>query len=500
MIKKLFSFFCLISLSFALFSFGIFDSLDLKTKKDSDTSKKSTTFDSKTSYAQANENISKFESVYKFLLENYVDELDANDLYKGAMTGMFETLDDPYSEYFEKDSSIGVSLQDTTTGEFGGIGVTITKPIKSTDEKPAYVEVMSAIDGTPGAKAGLRSGDYITEVEGTPTEDISMEKVLSKLRGPIGTDVTIKVKRGKHLNFELTITRARIKVPTVKYQKLDNGIGYIQLIEFNPNSAPQVAHAYDRLVEEGCKKLIFDLRNNGGGLLSAAIDVASLFLESGEVVSTDGRMKNSVVSYKVDRNSKHVSTNIPIVTLINGGSASASEILAGALKDHGRTVLVGNTSYGKGVVQLIYDINDLEAFKFTSSRYYTPSGANIHGIGIPPDYEVLVPEVLESEATEFERLYSTDDLDSFAKSKQNISNEEIKEYAKNLKKKYNLRLSILEFAIKSRVNSYRNNIDIDPYFDPQLKKAIELLNTKDVNKLARETKNVLQLQKERAKD
>lgn len=491
--KKILSLCVIVFVASKIFAFGIFEDLSGNTQNNK--TEKQTDLQVHSSDEQVNENISKFESVYKFLLENYVDELDADKLYKGAMNGMFDTLDDPYSEYFETDSSLGVSLQDTTTGEFGGIGVTITKPTKSTEEKPAYVEVMSAIPGTPGAKAGLRSGDYIIEVAGTPTDSITMNDVLAKLRGKIGTPVTIKVLRGE-LNFELTITRAKIKIPTVKYQKLGNGIGYIQLIEFNPNSAPQTIAAYDDLTNQGCKKFIFDLRNNPGGLLSAANDLASFFLEKGDIVSTDGRMENSVVCYKVDRNRRHIPTDIPIVTLIDGGSASASEILAGALKDHKRSVLVGTTTYGKGVVQLIYDINHNEAFKFTSSRYYTPSGANIHGKGIPPDYEVSYPEVLESETAEFERLYASKVLDNFAKSKQNITNAEIIAYAKQLQRSYKIRLVVLELALKSRVDSYKNDIDVDPEFDPQLRKALELLTNNDVNKLAGNTKTVLQLQEE----
>lgn len=500
MFKNLISFVAITFISFNIFASGFFDILNQKVQASESDKEKAGSLPKNNAPSQVKSNISKLESVYKFLLENYVDELNADELYKGAMNGMFGTLNDPYSEYFETDSTVGVNLQDTTKGEFGGIGVTITKPLKSTEEKPAYVEVMSAIDGTPGAKAGLRSGDYITEVNGIPTDEITMNEVLNNLRGKVATDVNIKVKRGEHVSFNLTITRAKIKIPTVKYQKIANKIGYIKLIEFNPNSAPQCIAAYDALKSQGCTKIIFDLRNNPGGLLTAANDLASFFLESGEIVSTNGRMPNSVVSYKVDRQARHIDPEVPIVTLINYGSASASEILAAALKDHKRSVLIGETTYGKGVVQLVIDINDKEAFKFTSSRYYTPSGANIHKLGIPADYEVSLPEVLESEAEEFQRLYSSDDLDSFAKSKSNITNEEIKAYARKLEKKYNLRFIILELAVKSRVDSYRNEVALDPDFDPQLAKAIELLNTQDVNKLAAETKNVLELQEAKAKE
>lgn len=441
----------------------------------------------------ANENIQKLATAYTILLENYVDELDADKLYKAAMKGMFDSLKDQYSEYFEQDSQLGINLQDTTTGNFGGIGVTITKQPSSTEEKPAYVEVMSAMPGTPGAKAGILSGDYIIEINGTKTDEITMNDVLSILRGKPGTEVTIKILRGKNLVFDLKVIRAKIEVPTVKYQMLNNGIGYIQLIEFNPNSAPKILEAYDELVKKGCTKLILDLRDNPGGLLSAAIQVTSLFFESGVVTSTDGRMKNSKVTYSVDRMSRHIPTSVPVVTLINGGTASSSEILAGALKDYKRTVLVGEKTYGKGVVQMIYDLSATEAFKFTSARYYSPTGANINGKGIPADYEVSQPTVLDSEADEFARLYAEGRLDTFAKSKPNITNNEIRAFAKQLQSSYNIRLEILEVAVKSRVNSYSDSINVDIEFDPQLKEAVRLLTTQDVHSLAKNTKTLLEL-------
>lgn len=497
MIKKLISFIFVLLFVTNLSASGLFEkTINVSNSETAMNDSQSSPDD----YLNVDENISKLEWVYKFLLKNYVDELDADALYKGAMEGMFSTLDDPYSEYFERTSQLGIELQETLTGSFGGIGVTITKPFKSTDEKPAYVEVMSAIDGTPGAKAGLRSGDYITEIDGTQTADITMTEVLSILRGKVGTKVTIKVLRGKNINFELTMTRAKIEVPTVKYQMLDNGIGYIKLLEFNPNSAKHIENAYNTLAKQNCKKLIFDLRDNPGGLLNAAMEVSSFFLERGDVVSTNGRMPNSVVNYKVDRFAQHLPADTPVVTLINSGSASASEIVAGALKDNKRSVLVGVKTYGKGVVQMIYDLNDKEAFKFTSSRYYTPSGANINEIGIPADYEVDFPEVLESEADEFSRLYSEDKLDKFAKSKSNISTQEIKEYAKKLQADYKIRLEILEMAVRGRVNSYSSEFKVDTEFDPQLKKAIEILQYKDANALARGAKTVAELQDNLEKD
>lgn len=495
--KKLKKIFALVLLSFTslmVFASGLFEVSNSTSNRSLNTNRVNS-YDSAVALEnEANKNISKLEFVYKFLLENYVDELDPETLYKGAMTGMFSSLDDPYSEYYEQDSSMGVEMQDTTTGSFGGIGVTITKPMHSTEDKPAYLEVTNVIKGSPSAKAGLQAGDFITEINDISTAEISMNEVLKNLRGKVGTKVNIRVLRQQSVSFNLTITRAKIEVPTVNYKKMDKEVGYIQLLEFNPNSEPRIREAYDQLTKQGCKKLILDLRYNGGGLLSAAIDVASFFLPSGEVVSTNGRMRNSVVTYNVDRYAKHMPTDVPVVVLINQNSASSAEILAGALKDNKRAILVGATSYGKGVVQLIYDLSKKEAFKFTSSRYYTPSGANINEIGIPPDYEILMPEIKENEADAMSRLYESGELDKFVKSKTNISSNEIRAFARKLHDKYNINLDVLLLIIKYRLDSYNDDLLLDMDFDPQLKKAFELLTTKDVNNLAQRTKTVLQLQ------
>lgn len=446
-------------------------------------------------------NLKFLEAVYKLVKESYVDEVDSEALYKGAMEGMLNSLKDPYTSYIYKDTQIGHDLQDTTNGAFYGIGVTITKPAVSTPERPAYVEIASPIEGTPGWKAGLQSGDFITEIDGTPTEDITQEEVLNKLRGKEGTDVTIKILRGKNLEFFLTITRTRIEIPTVKYTKIGKDIAYVRLIEFNPNSAKRVIEAIENLQNEGCTKLVFDLRNNPGGLITSSIDVSSIFLESGTVVSTKGRAFGTNNSYSAKKYSPKISKDIPVIVLINSGSASASEIVAGALKDHKRAYLVGTKSYGKGLVQNIIELTDKESVKITIARYYSPSGANIDKLGILPDLEVKRTEFTPEEEKKAVELLKTSEIPTFTRSKKNISKFEMENFAEQLEKKYNIRKKLILRLIKIEYNRSHEAPVIDYEDDEQLQKAVEILNTQDVNALSAKTKTLFEMQEEqKAKD
>ena len=231
-----------------------------------------------------------FEYVFSFIQKNYVDEVDPSVLYEGAMKGMLDSLQDPYTTYIDTESLLGTNLKDTTIGAFGGVGLSITKPNESTPEKPAWVEVASPIEDTPGWKAGVEPGDLILEIDGTRTADITMENVLSILRGPVGTDVTIKIRRGKLLEFPVTLTRALIEVPTVKYSMMENGLGYLRIIEFTPVTVSRVKEALDSFKKENFTGLIIDLRNNPGGLITSVVDVGDLFIDSGVIVSTRSRI------------------------------------------------------------------------------------------------------------------------------------------------------------------------------------------------------------------
>lgn len=436
--------------------------------------------------------------VYDFLQAYYVDPVSADLLYKGALEGMLNAIGDPYTTYISSDTVMGRDLQDTQSGSFGGIGVTITKKAVSTPELPAYVEVTSPIDGTPGWKAGLQSGDYITEIDGTRTDGITQDEVLNKLRGRPGTEVTLKILRGKKMEFSVKIKRAIIEVPTVKYEMLHDEIGYVKLITFNPNSSPRLQQAILDLQKKGAKKIVFDLRNNPGGLISAAIDVASIFLHKGFVVSTKSRIPSHNVVYDVKENVTKLPLDVPLVVLINQGSASASEIVAGALKDYKRAYLVGNTTYGKGVVQQIVPLSRDDSFKFTVSRYYSPSDANIDKLGIPPDLKIESEKFSEDEEKEAVQLLESNDIGKFTHSKKQLSKDEMEAFAKELAKKYKIREKFLHLMIR---NEYaRNHVMpiVDLEYDEVLKKAYELLKNENVLEMCKHTKTTFELQQQDA--
>lgn len=252
-------------------------------------------------------------SLYYFIQQNYVEEVDPQKLYAGALKGMLESLDDPYSVYMNK--SEWRSLTDTTVGNFGGVGLSITKPNESTPEKPAYVEVAAPIDNSPGARAGIHSGDLIIAINGTDTSTITMDEVLGMLRGTVGESVNVTIRRGKKIEFGCTLVRAVIENPTVSFDMIGD-TGYIRISEFSVKTAERVQEALDSFKEKNYKSLIIDLRNNGGGLLSSAVDIADKFIDEGPIVSTKSRIDYENSVYFADRK-KTVVRGIPVIVLIN---------------------------------------------------------------------------------------------------------------------------------------------------------------------------------------
>ncbi len=440
-----------------------------------------------------------FQYVFKFIQENYVDEVDPRVLYEGAMKGMLDSLGDPYTTYIDTESIMGLNLKDTTTGSFGGVGLSITKPLVSGPDKPAYVEVASPIEDTPGWKAGIQPGDFIIAIDGTATPDLTMEDVLSRLRGPIGTKVTVQIRRGKLMEFPVTLTRALIEVPTVKYEMMANGIGYLRIIEFTPVTPGRVQDALDAFKKAGYKGLVIDLRNNPGGLITSVVDVADKFIDSGVIVSTRSRISYENREFKASPSrTTFRDGNIPIVVLINKGSASASEILAGALKDYHLAYLVGETTYGKGSVQQVMDLLNKDAMKITMARYYTPSGANIDKVGIPPDREIKVPALTEDEEKALGELFQTTKLADFVAGKASLSGAEAEAFARVLQKDYKVDLRILKRLVVQEY--YRTHVSplYDLEYDVQLRGAVDILLKENVPSLIESTKTVIELQEGKA--
>ena len=325
-----------------------------------------------------------FGEVLKKTKEDYVEEVSDKKLIESALNGMLSSLD-PHSAYLTlKDWE---DMQVTTKGEFGGLGIEVTM-------EGGLVKVISPIEDTPAFKAGIKPGDLITSLDGVPVLGLTLNEAVEKMRGKPNTKIKITVKREGQDAFDLTLTRAIIKLTLVKSELKDNNIGYIRITSFAEKVAYLVQEAVKKLNKEAKEKnkdnkiigYILDLRNNPGGLLDESIKVSDLFLEKGEIVSTRSRRANETQRWTAT--SGDIINGLPLVVLINDGSASASEIVSGALKDHHRAIVVGTKSFGKGSVQTVIPMDKYGAIKLTTQRYYTPSGTSIQGKGIEPDIEV----------------------------------------------------------------------------------------------------------------
>jgi len=432
------------------------------------------------------------QNVFDFILRNYVDEVDPRVLFEGAMNGLFGALDDPYSAFMTESDMEDMSH--TTQGTFGGIGLHITKPtVQRPDGKPMWVEVAAPIEDTPGWRAGINPGDYIIEINGIPTETITMDEVLGMLRGAPGEQVKLVIKRGEKMEFPLTLTRAIIEVPTVK-QAMIGDTGYLKLLTFTSMTAERSIMAINDFIAKGYKYLILDLRNNYGGLLNSAVDVSNLFLEGGLVVRTRSR----IPSENRELNAKQytlVSADIPVIVLINKSSASASEIVAGALKDRGRAYLVGENTFGKGSVQQVVPLNN-NGIKITVARYYTPSDANIDKIGIPPDREVNFPEYTEEDAVELNKLINANKIPEFVSKNPNAAKDQIEAFAVTLKSEYNLDLSLLKRLIRNELQRTEIAPVYDLEYDIQLQEALKIIHSGEYQNLLRNAKTIKALQEE----
>ncbi len=435
-------------------------------------------------------------SVLDFMARNYVDEVDPEVLYKGAIKGMLESVGDPYTLYL--DTSSFRSLSDTTEGAFGGVGLSISKPYESTDDKPAYVEVASPIEDTPGFRAGIQAGDLIISVDGTDTSTITMEEVLSKLRGKVGEKVDLVIRRGKSMEFPVTLTRALIEVPCEKHAMIGT-IGYVRLIEFTPQLPERVQQALDEFEKNNYTGLIIDLRNNPGGLITSAVEVADKFIDNGPIVSTKSRLAYENSMYTASPRKTTFPKGKPIVVLINKGSASASEILSGALKDNHLAYLVGQRTYGKGSVQKVFPMSATDGIKITMARYYSPSDCNIDKIGIPPDKEVLFPELTEEAEKEYETFLKADEIGKYVEAHPKMSEKDISAYAKTLSKKYK---AVDERSFRKLIRNQVNRTKVAPIYDLdydiQLNEALSIIrkNSDEFQKLLKSTKTLKELQDE----
>jgi carboxyl-terminal processing protease len=325
------------------------------------------------------DDLRKFTDIFGKIKNDYVEEIDDATLLKYAIRGMLSGLD-PHSAYLEP--SAFSDLQEHTSGTFGGVGIEVGM-------ENGFIKVIAPIDDTPAQKGGVEAGDLIIKLDETPVKGMSLDQAVEKMRGEEGTDITLTVMRvGEREPLAIKLTRAIIQVTSIKTLPMDNKYGYIRITQFQAQTGTDFAKGLEKLKEQtgSLSGIIIDLRNNPGGVLLAAVDVADQLIDEGLIVYTEGRSKAAQVEYKAKKGDD--AENIPIIVLIDGGSASASEILAGALQDHNRAVIMGTQSFGKGSVQNVIALDTEYGLKLTTARYFTPNGRSIQAQGIIPDIEV----------------------------------------------------------------------------------------------------------------
>jgi carboxyl-terminal processing protease len=343
-----------------------------------------------------------FGDVFELVRADYVDDVTDETLVEGAINGMLTSLD-PHSNYLNAKNFNDMKVQ--TRGEFGGLGIEVSM-------ENGLIKVVSPIDDTPAAHAGLKPGDLITHLDGTPVQGLTLPEAVEKMRGPVHSDINLTIRREGREPFDVKLTRAVIRIQSVRSHLEGNNIGYVRITSFNEQTDVGLNNAMKNLKQQANNKLVgvvLDLRNNPGGLLDQAVAVSDAFLDKGEIVSTRGRRSDD--AQRFNARSGDIAAGLPIAILINGGSASASEIVAGALQDHHRAVVMGTRSFGKGSVQTIIPLAGHGAMRLTTARYYTPSGRSIQAKGIDPDIVVEAAKIEHAPAKDAKTAKAPDQKD-----------------------------------------------------------------------------------------
>lgn len=406
------------------------------------------------------ESLEAFSNILSIVKKNYVEDIETKTLVNGAINGMLTSLD-PHSAYLTPE--LYKDLQSDTQGRFGGLGIEITV-------KGGILTVVSPIEDTPAAKAGIKPGDQIFKIEDEFTKDMSLVDAVKKMRGLRGTKINLTIRReGANELIDFTLVRDVIRVQSVRSRTLEPGYGYVRLAQFQERSDRDLQRALEKIVAEksGLKGLVLDLRNNPGGLLTQAVRVSDMFLDSGLIVYTEGRIEAQKQKYFAQKD--NTSQEYPIVVLVNGGSASASEIVAGALQDHKRAVVLGTKTFGKGSVQTILPLDDNSALRLTTARYFTPKGRSIQATGIVPD--IIVEAVATQEGKPDERKRS------------GLREENLPGHLSNPQQNGNSQQEQIDREKEKQIPTTAPTGDETIDNDQQLKRALDLLKSWDVFKL-----------------
>ncbi len=417
-------------------------------------------------------NLRLFNEVFNLLRTEYYDETKVRpeQLIPGAIDGMIGTLGDPHTSYFSKENFD--ELKTDTRGEFGGLGIVIGL-------RDEWITVISPIDDTPAFRAGVLAGDRIVEIDGDPTDGFTTMDAVKLLRGEVGTKVTIKVqRRSKNKPISFTITRGVIKLETVKSTVIDDEIGYIRISQFSEPTAGAIHEHIAALKDEGISSIIVDLRNNPGGLLSSAIEISDMFLENGVIVSTKGRDPSQNQEFRAHSGAEV--SDIPLIVMVNEGSASGSEIFAGAIKDNKRGLLVGGKTFGKGSVQTVRELPEGAGIRITTALYYMPMGDSIHEQGIVPDEEVNAVEITPEELEAMEKLEELELVKGFVKDHETYTEADLEAFVGELEKnEMTIRPIIVRRLIKNEHEKLKIPDLIDLDYDLQLNHAVNILKSAD---------------------
>lgn len=412
------------------------------------------------------DDLRKFTDIFGRIKNEYVEEIDDSTLLKYAIRGMLSGLD-PHSAYLEP--SAFSDLQENTSGTFGGVGIEVGM-------ENGFVKVIAPIDDTPAQKGGIMSGDLIIKLDDTPVKGMSLDQAVDLMRGEAGTDITLTIVRvGEREPMAIKLTRSIIQVTSIKSLTLDEKYGYIRITQFQAQTGNDFSKALEKLQEEAdpLSGIIIDLRNNPGGVLLSAVDVADQLIDEGLIVYTKGRSKSAEISYSAKKGDK--AKDIPIIVLIDGGSASASEILAGALQDHNRAVVMGTQSFGKGSVQNVMAIDAEYGLKLTTARYFTPNGRSIQAQGIVPDIEVNRAKLSDEKQTStFKESDLAGHLSNVSENDDKTSNKSKTKKPDNEEEKQK-QLLAKDFQLQEALN---------------LLKALDILKYKDARAAAKNTEPV----------